>query len=31
MELWQAVFATYSSEKQNRILTNMSVYQMPEK
>ena len=29
-ESWQAVFATYSSEKQNRILTNMSVYQMPE-
>ncbi len=28
---WQTVFATYSSEKQNRILTNMSVYQMPEK
>ena len=27
---WQAVFATYSSEKQNRILTNMSVYQMPD-
>lgn len=27
---WQTVFATYSSEKQNRILTNMSVYQMPE-
>jgi hypothetical protein len=30
-ESWQAIFATYSLEEQNRILKNMSAYQMPKK